>query len=552
MNNAMKNPQSEQQQGEEAKSPDALSTMNTMKQKGNDVHPAPADEETVDINCALNEGATSTNSKKERSHTTFEDPATTKGKIISESSASPSKIVNASSSTRGISSCSFDVSASCDKTHSPRNLRASATLKSPPSAALSPPSPLQESPSTATKFGAATRKRRRPPQLPLTSRQFPNRFKMAPGGGADSQESIMSEEEEHRAMVSALFEIGMNESSPVSIFDNMSPQIKEEYSQLNLEKIKSKLQKFRKFKDKNKAEFLKVYDSTLKEFIIAFPLPKEVEDGNNEWDSCDGRANEDDNKDDGASYERVESNKETNRSEIKKPVSGGQQAKKAKSSPNVVPSSVVASLSSAGEMAAYLSHQTMSCAPLDGEDHLARQHKLASASLKTQNTNLMRVNVNTSVVHEPSKPKGEKNQTSSVSGVDILELPKLSQSELESPLGHAFQNFLGLYGTLMGSLLQERSIANSGGVCTNIAASEVKGGEHASNKPVLFTQGGVEGASQITQHAAASTAAQLLTGMTSDIRTEEYHTSSSVNETSKKPSSYYDVATGDKMNAFDK
>jgi len=73
-------------------------------------------------------------------------------------------------------------------------------------------------------------------------------------------------EEEHRAFVSAIFNVGIQESSPMAILDHMNKRSKKEYEGLNLEKVKSKLQKYRKNKSKYKAEFMDAYDTACSEF----------------------------------------------------------------------------------------------------------------------------------------------------------------------------------------------------------------------------------------------------------------------------------------------
>jgi len=76
---------------------------------------------------------------------------------------------------------------------------------------------------------------------------------------------------EHKKLVSAIFDIGVKESSPLSVMDHMSKRSKVMYEGLNLEKIKSKLQKYRKKKDKSKTEFMDLYDETITEFCNIFP-----------------------------------------------------------------------------------------------------------------------------------------------------------------------------------------------------------------------------------------------------------------------------------------
>ena len=77
--------------------------------------------------------------------------------------------------------------------------------------------------------------------------------------------------QEHREFVHAIFTLGLKESSPLSVMDHMSERSKAVYEGLNLERIKSKLQKFRKKKDRNTAEFMDLYESTLEDFCELIP-----------------------------------------------------------------------------------------------------------------------------------------------------------------------------------------------------------------------------------------------------------------------------------------
>lgn len=73
--------------------------------------------------------------------------------------------------------------------------------------------------------------------------------------------------EQHRALVHAIYENGLSDSSPMLIWENMSEKIKAAYPELNIEKLKSKLQKYRKNKVKYEEEFMSEYDTTLKELF---------------------------------------------------------------------------------------------------------------------------------------------------------------------------------------------------------------------------------------------------------------------------------------------
>jgi SHAQKYF class myb-like DNA-binding protein len=65
-------------------------------------------------------------------------------------------------------------------------------------------------------------------------------------------------EELHRDFVSAVFDVGLKHSSPSSILEHMAP-----HAQLNTERIKSHLQKYRLYRAKSKKEFMASYDASL-------------------------------------------------------------------------------------------------------------------------------------------------------------------------------------------------------------------------------------------------------------------------------------------------
>mmetsp|Transcript_1243 Transcript_1243/g.1835 ORF Transcript_1243/g.1835 Transcript_1243/m.1835 type:complete len:495 (-) Transcript_1243:1692-3176(-) len=82
--------------------------------------------------------------------------------------------------------------------------------------------------------------------------------------------------EEHRAFVSAIFDIGLKESSPLSVLDHMSEKFKTQYEgALNLERLKSKLQKYRMKKNRSKEDFMVSYDETMSEFLNMLPLAQQ-------------------------------------------------------------------------------------------------------------------------------------------------------------------------------------------------------------------------------------------------------------------------------------
>lgn len=70
-------------------------------------------------------------------------------------------------------------------------------------------------------------------------------------------------EEEHVQFVSSIFEIGLKEASPSIIIENMSMKQTREIEMITSERVKSKLQKYRKNKTKSREDFLIKYKAFL-------------------------------------------------------------------------------------------------------------------------------------------------------------------------------------------------------------------------------------------------------------------------------------------------
>ncbi len=81
-----------------------------------------------------------------------------------------------------------------------------------------------------------------------------------------SNHHVLSMRKEHRDFISAIFDVGLKAASPASVMAQMNPGAKTTFDGLNLERIKSKLQKFRKKKECHKEEFLALYDKTISKF----------------------------------------------------------------------------------------------------------------------------------------------------------------------------------------------------------------------------------------------------------------------------------------------
>jgi len=87
------------------------------------------------------------------------------------------------------------------------------------------------------------------------------------------------DDETHRNFVSAIFEVGMKNSSPAVIMENMIDQP----IAMTSERVKSKLQKFRNSKDKATKEFMDEYDACLARLNAVCPAPTTTQE--NEPDS---------------------------------------------------------------------------------------------------------------------------------------------------------------------------------------------------------------------------------------------------------------------------
>lgn len=214
---------------------------------------------------------------------------------------------------------------------------------------LHPPPPSWCSSSTKKQAKEETNNNR---SIPSTTTM--NRQEQAPSWHHHHDKDCSSRpltEDEHRWLVSAIFDVGLTECSPLSIYENMSTRIKDSYSSFNLEKIKSKLQKYRKSKSKNKQAFMQIYQKTLEDMLGSYPIAR----GRNDFH-----------------FNNISKTKPKNGSNSTK-----QQTHPSSCSAEM-PQSIISNLSS-GEVAAYLTYKVME---EDAEDHLT----LASTS-NTHSTN---------------------------------------------------------------------------------------------------------------------------------------------------------------------
>jgi SHAQKYF class myb-like DNA-binding protein len=75
----------------------------------------------------------------------------------------------------------------------------------------------------------------------------------------EQQDESSWNEQQHKDFVAAIFQIGLRNSSPAVILENMT----QKPESITSERVKSKLQKYRKSRDKSKDDFLEEYESFL-------------------------------------------------------------------------------------------------------------------------------------------------------------------------------------------------------------------------------------------------------------------------------------------------
>ena len=333
--------------------------------------------------------------------------------------------INDASSSAGADSCTSSTSAAA----------AAATSASSASACRLPAS-------------SSSRKRKKSPVRDLpTSSKYRSQECSATSASSGTNETPLTEEEEHRALVSAIFDVGMIESSPLHIQDHMTKRIKEEYSALNMEKIKSKLQKYRQSKDKNKEAFMQDYDASLADFLIASPIESTRRSTTpSPGDSTSDNAMSSNNHQGGASSLRH---------------LGG-----------TAPEDF-----SSGEVAAYLTHSVMSEGTQQQQE---RGHHNTMPTWPPSSSSSQQFRSSWQQLPPPPTPGG---------GGSILELPILSQDELNGALGQSFQNFIGLYHSLTAELYLNRARPTPGQFPSSLLRGVIPSSppsppaERASTKP---------------------------------------------------------------------
>ena len=252
---------------------------------------------------------------------------------------------------------------------------------------------------------------------------------------------------DHRDFVAAVFEIGLKHSSPSAILEFMA-----ENEDLTVERIKSRLQKFRLKREESKAEFLSSYDETMARY-----------------------------KSDEAVSGLV-------------PTYGGVR-------------------NQAAEPAAFLTHATIAEGsgrplPFNPDPHAVAGAGASASGVASSVASLSQplpFGQNnpgvTGVLGDDGVGAANTKQPGEVGGAP-LRLPHLTEEERNAPIGQSFDHLMGLFASLKDNLLKQRAEEEE----AEAAAAAANGGTSAQNN------GGTDGLAFATTAAAASTAAHVISG----------------------------------------
>ena len=212
-------------------------------------------------------------------------------------------------------------------------------------------------------------------------------------GRQQQLQSLVGEHEfselDHRDLVAAIFEIGLKHSSPSALLEFMA-----ENEDLTVERIKSRLQKFRLKREESKAEFLSSYDETMARF-------KSDEAVSGLVPTYDGVRNQ------------------------------------------------------AAEPAAFLTHATIAegCGrplPFNPEPHVTGKSLPLSVTSASSAVG--------AVIDGGNGGGGaaNANEPGEVGGAP-LRLPDLTEEERNAPIGQSFEHLMGLFASLKDNLLKQRA-----------------------------------------------------------------------------------------------
>ena len=254
-------------------------------------------------------------------------------------------------------------------------------------------------------------------------------------------------EADHRDFVAAIFEIGLKHSSPSALLEHMV-----ENEDLTVERVKSRLQKFRLKREESRAEFMSSYDETMARY-----------------------------KSDEAVSGTV-------------PTYGGVRNQSA-------------------EPAAFLTRATIAEGsgqplPFNPEPHGNGAAGAASSSVVGRNsaasaTSMQRYGRKIPVTALSGSVAASMIEQGEVGGAP-LRLPELTEDELHTPIGQSFSHLMGLFASLKDNLLQQRAEA----------AAAIDGDDGAS-VDAAEANNCVANEIDMTAAAAAAAAAAVATAATS-------------------------------------
>ena len=208
-------------------------------------------------------------------------------------------------------------------------------------------------------------------------------------------------EADHRDFVAAIFEIGLKHSSPSALLEHMV-----ENEDLTVERVKSRLQKFRLKREESRAEFMSSYDETMARYKLDEAVSGTV------------------------------------------PTYGGVRNQSA-------------------EPAAFLTRATIaegSGQPLPfNPEPRGNAAGAASSSVVGRNsaasaTSMQRYGRKIPVTALPGSVAASMIEQGEVGGAP-LRLPELTEDELHTPIGQSFSHLMGLFASLKDNLLQQRAEA---------------------------------------------------------------------------------------------
>lgn len=284
-------------------------------------------------------------------------------------------------------------------------------------------------------------------------------------GRQQQQQSIMVgewSELDHRDLVAAIFEIGLKHSSPSALLEFMA-----ENEDLTVERIKSRLQKFRLKREESKAEFLSSYDETMARYKSDEAVSGLV-----------------------PTYDGV-------RNQAAEPAAFLTHATIAEGSGRPLPFNPEPHVTGAGASGVASSVAALSQPLPFGQNHPGKSLPLSVPSASSA-VGAVRVG------GDGGGDATDMNEPGEVGGAP-LRLPDLTEEERNAPIGQSFDHLMGLFASLKDNLLKQRAEEEEAAA---VAASTSNGGTEVQNN------GGTDELAFATPAAAAaaSTAAHVTSG----------------------------------------